>query len=71
LEFGVPLGSSFQRPYERQQLSQFVLDQFLAEQRLLPTLVLKSLLVAFTIFFSASIHVASPIAPYRSSMTAL
>jgi hypothetical protein len=61
LNFSGSRRSSFQLANERQQLSQLVLDQFVIEQRLLPAFILESFLVVFTIFPSASIHVASPL----------
>jgi hypothetical protein len=64
LKFGISPGSVLQLSNECQHLSQLVLVQFLIEQCLLATFVLKRPLAAFTAFFAASIHLDFPLATH-------
>jgi hypothetical protein len=69
LKFGVSFGTSFQLIDERQQLSQFVFDQFVIEHRLSPAFILKKCLLSFSISFSGHIHIASPLVFRRGRLT--
>ena len=68
LKLGTSLWSMLQFLNERQQLRQHVLRQFIVEQRLLATFVLKRSFTVFAIFFSASIHLDYPGGDFGLSM---